>query len=143
MTLLCLFLCLKLDLNPLGESRRNKVLFQKFLHASPSDPLYCIWKVFLFYMIYLCSTATKVHCDSEVTTALVWVLRAMSVFIMPRHRDMNSGSSCAGGQGWNSTANGPRVSWTTQRCFPEAQRQVVLFLCLPGDFHPSLFSAVH
>lgn len=90
-------------------------------------------------MIYLCSTTTEVHCDSEVTAALVWVLRALSVFIMPQHRDTNSGPSCAGSQGWNGAANGPRVSWTAQRCFSEAQRQVVLFFFafLEIFIHPS------
>lgn len=91
-------------------------------------------------MIYPCSTATKVHRDSGVPTVLIWVLRAAPVFVMPRCRDMNSGSSCAVGRGWNGAANGPNVPEPAQSCFLEARRLVVGF-CRKGGFHPPLFAA--
>lgn len=138
-TLLYLFLYLKADLNLL-ENRRRK-FFLDILCASASDPLVFSCFFFFFYVIHFCFTGTKVHHNAEITTALVWLLRAVSVSVMPRCRDTYSGSSCANGQGWNGAASGPNVSWTEQHGFSDTQRHAV-FSCLTGGSHPTLTTAV-
>lgn len=104
-TLLYLFLYLKADLNLL-ENRRRK-FFLDILCASASDPLIFSFFFFLFdsFLFYQYKSISQ-----EITTALVWLLRAVPVSVMPRCRDTYSGSSCANGRGWNGAASGPNVS---------------------------------
>lgn len=100
------------------------------------------WSLFIFF--FLCDSFLFYQYKSisqEITTALVWLLRAVPVSVMPRCRDTYSGSSCANGQGWNGAASGPNVSWTEQRGFSDTQRHAV-FSCLTGGSHSTLTTAV-
>lgn len=138
-TLLYQFLYSKTDLNLL-ENRWRKFFFFRHLTCISFRSIDLYLLLLFFYVIHFCFTSTKVYHNAEITTALVWLLRAVPVSVMPRCRDTYSGSSCANGQGWNGAANGPDASWTEQH--GKTQRHAV-FSCPTGGSHPTLTTAVH